>query len=179
MSIYTALHLKTMKVKIRNESSADIEAIDQVITEAFFNASHTSHTEQFIVKALRRNNKLTLSLIAEIDEHIVGHVAVSPIIISDGCLDWYGLGPVSVALSYQGQGVGTLLVQQALSTLRTNKASGCVVLGDPKYYSRFGFQLEPTLELPDVPPEYFQALSFSGTVPNGYVSYDDSFNACD
>jgi putative acetyltransferase len=68
-------------------------------------------------------------------------------------------------------------MEQALSALREIGAAGCVVLGDPKYYGRFGFKPGSALVLPDVPPEYFQAISFLGEVPVGTVAYHESFSA--
>lgn len=165
-----------MNIEIRNETLADVNAIDAVTAAAFLAAPHTSHTEQFIVKALRRAGKLTISLIAEVNGQVVGHVAVSPVSTSDGAADWYGLGPVSVAPGYQGQGIGSRLVREALGALRERGAAGCVVLGEPAYYGRFGFRAEPGLVLPNVPPEYFQAISFGAAMPCGNVAYDDSFN---
>ena len=166
-----------MNVEIRHETAADLEAIDAVITTAFLTAAHTNHTEQFIVKALRKAGQLTLSLVAEVGGDLVGHVAISPVSISDGASGWYGLGPISVAPTHQGQGVGTRLMHAALRALRDSGASGCVVLGEPGYYGRFGFQAEPGLVLANVPPAYFQALSFGAEVPRGSVTYDESFNA--
>jgi len=165
-----------MKVEIRNETAADVDAIDAVTTAAFLGAPHTSHTEQFIVKALRKDGKLTVSLVAEVQGEVVGHVAVSPVSTSDGALGWYGLGPISVAPTCQGRGVGSLM-HEALRALRESGAAGCVVLGEPDYYGRFGFQTEPGVVLPGVPPEYFQVLSFGSALPCGNVSYDESFNA--
>src|SRR5690606_17497287 len=111
-------------------------------------------TEQFILSALRESGQLSVSLVADESGTVVGHVAVSPVVVSDGATGWYGLGPLSVAPERQGQGVGGQLVEHALAELRRLGASGCVVLGDPKYYSRFGFIAEPSLALPGVPPEY-------------------------
>jgi putative acetyltransferase len=122
---------------------------------------------------------LTVSLVAEVDGAIVGHVAVSPISISDGSQNWYGLGPISVTPDYQSVGIGSQLMRQALVTLRELGASGCVVLGDPEYYGRFGFKAETSLVLPNVPPEYFQVISFDAPVPIGLVSYHESFNSID
>lgn len=166
-----------MSVEIRNEMAADVDAIDAVTTAAFLAAPHTDHTEQYIVKALRKAGKLTISLVAEVGGNVVGHVAVSPVSISDGTSDWYGLGPISVTPAYQGQGIGSCLMREALRALRESGASGCVVLGEPGYYDRFGFKAEPSLVLPNVPPEYFQALSFGAAMPCGTVSYDKSFSA--
>lgn len=162
-------------MKIRAETKADVQAIEEVTIAAFLNAPHTSHTEQHIVSALRRAGKLAVSLVAEADGAVIGHVAVSPISISDGTEGWLGLGPVSVVPQYQRRGIGSRLVQEALRLARESGASGCVVLGDPEYYGRFGFRVNPDLGLPGVPPEYFQAVSFNSSEPRGIVSYDEAF----
>lgn len=168
-----------MNVEIRIEAAFDAAAVGAVTTAAFLNAPHTDHTEQFIVNALRKAGKLTVSLVAEADGEVIGHVAVSPVTISDGTPGWQGLGPISVAPARQGQGVGSRLMREALRVLREKGAAGCVVLGEPGYYGRFGFRAEPGLVLPGVPPEYFQALSFNGAaaIPHGSVAYDEAFNA--
>ena len=81
---------------IRKERKSDIEAITAVTIAAFKNHPISRQTEHFIIAALRISNALTLSLVAEIEEQIVGHIAFSPIEIADGTTEWYGLGPVSV-----------------------------------------------------------------------------------
>ncbi|MGK4002434.1 N-acetyltransferase [Sorangium sp. So ce1036] len=166
-----------MDVKIRDEEPSEAGAIEAMTVAVFRGATHGSHTEHFIVNALREAGQLVLSLVAEVDGAIVGHVAVSPVSISDGAEGWYGLGPISVAPDRQGQGIGSQLMKRALAELRRLGAAGCVVLGDPSYYGRFGFKAEPTLVLPDVPPEYFQAIALRGAVPSGRVSYHPAFNA--
>jgi len=166
-----------MTLHIRNETPADAAAIEALTTAAFLDAPHTDHTEQFIVNALRRAQQLSVSLVAQEDGVIVGHVAVSPVTISDGSPRWYGLGPISVAPDRQGQGIGSRLMHAALDALRQRGAAGCVVLGDPAYYGRFGFAANPGVILPDVPPEYFQTVSFDGSTPSGTVRYHDAFNA--
>lgn len=164
-------------MKIRNELPTDAAAIEAVIVAAFKNAAHTDHTEQFIVRELRNAGALSVSLVAEGGDSVVGHVAVSPVTITNGAVGWYGLGPISVEPERQGTGIGTQLMRAALNELRSSDASGCVVLGEPCYYSRFGFVADPRLALPGVPPEYFQAISFNGSLPTGTVSYHDSFAA--
>lgn len=166
-----------MSILIRKESPTDVAAIEAVTVAAFLSATHASHTEQFIINALRQSGQLSISLVADESGAVIGHVAVSPVAVSDGAAGWYGLGPVSVAPERQGQGVGGQLVEQALGELRRLGAAGCVVLGDPNYYSRFGFTAEPSLVLPGVPPEYFQAIAFAGSLPAGEVSYHESFAA--
>ena len=140
-------------MEIRNETSSDVSAIEAVTIAAFLNAPHTGHTEQFIVSALRKAGKLTFSLVADTNRSIIGHVAVSPVSISDGAAGWFGLGPISVTPERQGRGVGSRLMREALRILREQGAAGCVLLGEPEFYGRFGFRGDPTLILPDVPAE--------------------------
>ncbi|MDK3025389.1 N-acetyltransferase [Cupriavidus taiwanensis] len=166
-----------MPLQIRPEVPTDADAIARLTTAAFLAAPHASQTEAFIVNALRRAGQLTVSLVAQDGEALVGHVAVSPVTVSSGAAGWYGLGPVSVVPPRQGQGIGAQLVRAALDALRRQGAAGCVVLGEPAYYGRFGFAAQPGLVLPGVPPQYFQALAFGGACPAGTVSYHDAFNA--
>ena len=166
-----------MCINIRQERSGDLESICEVTVAAFLSAPHTAHTEQFIVKALRDSGVLSASLVAEHSGRIVGHVALSPVTISDASVGWYGLGPISVVPDEQGKGIGSLLMNAALAELKELGANGCVLLGDPNYYHRFGFEQVAGLVLPDVPPEYFQALLLQGTYPKGTVTYHESFSA--
>jgi len=166
-----------LSIEIRLEKPSDIQSIHEVTVAAFLDAPHTDHTEQFIVKSLRDLGALTISLVAEGSDQIVGHVALSPVTISDGSNDWYGLGPISVIPSEQGKGIGSKLMHAALAELKNLKANGCVLLGDPNYYHRFGFVPINSLVFQDVPPEYFQALLIQGTYPKGTVTYHESFSA--
>lgn len=169
--------MKDKHMQIRAEQNADMTAIDEVVTAAFLQAAHSSHTEQYIVHALREAQKLTVSLVALEAGKIVGHVAISPVCISDGSAHWYGLGPVAVLPAWQQQGIGKALIQAALEALWALDAAGCVVLGEPEYYQRFGFKAMPQLVLADVPPEYFMALAFQAELPHGEVTYHPAFNA--
>jgi putative acetyltransferase len=166
-----------MNTVIREESPSDVAAIHAVTAAAFLNAPHTAHTEQFIVDALRNAGALFVSLVAEQAGSVVGHVAVSPVAVSDGSSGWYGLGPVSVIPELQGQGIGSLLMTETLQRLRGSGAAGCVLVGDPAYYSRFGFKAESEIMLSGVPPEYFQALAFGPSLPRGIVTFHESFSA--
>jgi putative acetyltransferase len=162
---------------IRPETPSDVTAIHTLTVAAFLRAPHTDHTEQFILAALRSAGALTVSLVAELSGGIIGHVAASPVSVSDGSRGWYGLGPISVGPKFQRQGVGGLLMHAAIRALRNIGAEGCVLLGDPTYYARFGFKHESALVLPDVPAEYFQALLFGSVLPCGVVSYHEAFRA--
>jgi putative acetyltransferase len=164
-------------ITIRTETDADVRAITDVTVAAFQTMEISDHTEQFIVTALRKAGALTVSLVAELDGRVVGHIAFSPITMSDGTADWYGMGPVSVLPQYQRQGIGKALVQEGLSQLKGLKARGCCLVGHPEYYRKFGFQNTPELGLEGVPPEVFFALSFDGHVPRGSVSFHNAFTA--
>lgn len=103
------------QILIRSETAADIDAITEVTVAAFQTLEISNRTEQFIVAALRAAGALTLSLVAELDGRVVGHVAFSPVTILDGTPDWYGLGPVSVLPACQRQGIGKALIREGLS----------------------------------------------------------------
>lgn len=163
------------KIEIREEELADIEAIRDVTKAAFRDEPHSENNEYKIVDALREGGDLTVSLVAEEEDVVVGHVALSPVTISDGAEDWYGLGPISVAPEYQRRGVGSALMRHALDVLKNIDAAGCVVLGDPGYYSRLGFEVVKGLTFFGVPAEYFQAISFCGDYPAGEVTYQRVF----
>ena len=165
-----------MNIEIRNETPADIQSIEAVTTSAFLSAPHTSHTEQFIVDALRKAGKLSVSLVADHEGSVIGQASVSPVSISDGTPNWFGLGPISVLPQHQRQGIGSRLMREALLALRRRGAAGCVVLGDPRFYSRFGFRADPNLILTGVPPEYFQAVRFDSPQPHGIVTYHSAFD---
>jgi putative acetyltransferase len=162
---------------IRNELESDFEAISTVTKAAFENHPHSNHTEQYIVNALRAANALTVSLVAEVGGKVVGHIAFSPVTISDGSQNWYGLGPISVLPEFQKQGIGKSLILEGLSLLKALGAKGCVVVGDPNYYERFGFRNLPNLILDGVPQDYFLALMFEQNGTCGVVVFHQGFAA--
>ncbi len=166
-----------MKFVIRNETDADVDAIAELTVAAFKPLEISNHTEQFVIAALRAANALTLSLVAEVDGRIVGHIAISPVTMSDGTQNWYGLGPVAVLPQYQRQGIGKALIQEGLSRLKEMNAQGCCLVGHPGYYRQFGFENAPQLVLEGVPQEVFFALSFDGHIPHGSVTFHDGFMA--
>ena len=111
------------KIVIRNETHDDVCAISEVTIAAFKALEISNHTEQFIIVALRAAKALTVSLVAEMDGRVIGHIAFSPVTISDGTLNWYGLGPVSVLPEYQRKGIGKALIHQGLSRLHDRSAT--------------------------------------------------------
>ena len=162
-------------VAIRPERPPDHAAIAVVTEAAFRNTQHSDGSEVAIVDRLRKDGDLRLSLVAEDAERIVGHVAISPVMIEGKACDWYGLGPISVLPSLQHTGIGSRLMQRAIADMREEGAAGIVLLGDPAYYARFGFEHDPRLEYPGPPPEYFQRLVINGRAPTGLVSYAPAF----
>ncbi|AWC22449.1 putative acetyltransferase [Aminobacter sp. MSH1] len=164
-------------MKIRAERPEDVDTIRSLTRAAFADAPHSSQTEAAIVDALRDAGALTLSLVAEDDGEILGHVAFSPVTIGGKDLGWYGLGPVSVWPDRQGRGTGQSLIRHGLEALRQLGAKGCVLVGDPAYYSRFAFVADPDLTYGDIPSEYVQRLAFCDEVPSGEVAFHEGFDA--
>ncbi|WP_028009329.1 GNAT family N-acetyltransferase [Solimonas flava] len=165
------------KLIIRDETAADIPAIAAVTIAAFKPVAVSRQTEHYVVDALRAAGALAVSLVAERDGRVVGHIALSPVTISDGTPQWYGLGPVSVLPECQRQGIGTALIREALRRLRRLHARGCCLVGHPAYYPRFGFENAPALRVEGVPAEVFFVLPFDGHVPRGTVSFHEGFQA--
>lgn len=162
---------------IRPETPADGPLIRSLTDAAFIGVEHSSQTEGAIVDAFREAGALTVSLVAVQDNQIIGHVAFSPVRINGEDIGWFGLGPVSVLPGLQRGGVGTALIEEGLRQLRDRGAAGCVVLGDPGYYGRFGFSSDHGLRYGDVPPEYFQSLVLTGDPARGEVAYHQGFEA--
>lgn len=169
--------MTTEKILIRDETKNDAAVITKVTVAAFESLEISNHTEQFIIEALRSAGALTLSLVAEVEGHVVGHIAFSPIIISDGTDYWYGLGPISVLPMYQRMGIGKVLIQEGLSRLKDLGAKGCCLVGHPQYYRKFGFENVTGLVYEGVPQEVFFALSFDGHFPQGNVTFHEAFKA--
>ena len=165
------------EIIIRSEIGADVDAITEVTVAAFKTLEISNHTEQFIIEALRANKALTISLVAEMDECVVGHIAFSPVTISDGTQNWCGLGPVSVLPRYQRKGIGKSLILEGISRLKNLNAKGCCLVGHPNYYKKLGFKNVSGLVYEGVPQEVFLVMSFDGQIPQGTVNFHDGFKA--
>ena len=162
---------------IRKETDADFEAITEVTIAAFKTLPISNHTEQFIIKGLRTAGVLTISLVAQVEDQIVGHIAFSPVKITDGTKEWYGLGPVSVLPECQKKGIGKSLIKEGMFLLKELGGQGCSLVGDPNYYHRFGFKNYPELIHEGVPQEVFLTLPFTEKVPQGTVIFHEGFLA--
>lgn len=162
-------------IVIRTETPDDAGAISSVHRQAFADHPHSDQTEHLIVERLRERGQLVVSLVAELGGAVVGHIALSPVLVDGLACGWFGLGPVGVLPACQGKGIGAALVEHGLAALREHGAAGCVVLGEPLYYGRFGFHAHENLRYPGPPPDCFMALAFHGALPSGVVAYDPAF----
>ncbi|MCU0487326.1 MAG: N-acetyltransferase [Anaerolineales bacterium] len=126
-----------LNLRIRPERPADIPAIRAVHQAAF-----SGEGEGRLVELLRLNGKADISLVAEVDGQVIGQVLFSPVTITGSARPLRGLGlaPVGVLPAYQKQGAGTGMIQLGLKMANLRGYDYCVVLGDPAYYQRFGFQ---------------------------------------
>lgn len=165
-----------MDVLIRSEKSTDIEAIEQITITAFDGKWYSDQTEHLIVNRLREAGAMSVSLVAEVDGKVVGHVVFSVVSINGEDKGWYGLGPVSVSPEVQKLGIGSKLIREGLSLIKEKGAKGCVLEGDPKYYQRFGFKNHPDLIYEGTPDaKYFMALPFYEEMPKGKVEFHHAF----
>jgi len=162
---------------IRGERTGDSEPIHAVNVAAF-----PTDAEARLVDALRAQVHGFVSLVAELDDTVVGHIAFSPVTIGDDPDERVlGLAPMAVRPDRQGQGVGSALVTAGLQACRDAGAVAVVVLGHPDYYPRFGFRPASRFGLSceyDVPDEAFMALELKpGTLSSchGMVRYHPAF----
>ena len=161
---------------IRPETSIDYLAVQTINIDVFAHHPFSHQTEHLIVKALRDSNALTISLVAEDQGLVVGHIAFSPALINGADLNWFTLGPVAVTPDRQNQGIGSLLIKDGLNALHQRGAHGCLLVGDPNYYKRFGFVHSQILGVQAVPAEYFMCLSFTNEIPEGVVTFHPAFS---
>ena len=134
-----------------------------------------SLSEAQVVETLRRDNALALSLVVEKDGEVIAHIAFSAVRIGAAHSGWYQLGPVSVRPDLQGQGIGSALIREGLARLRDSGAKGCVLLGYPPYYARFGFVLDEAVTWHGRANPALQRLVFAGPNPSGDVAFHPAF----
>jgi len=167
-------------MNIRKEIASDIDTIQKVNAEAF-----ATETEADLVDALRDSGCPYLSLVAEVDNEVVGHILFTPVELSgnNNTLKIMGLAPMAVLSKHQNKGIGTGLVQAGLEQCRSLGYDAVVVLGHPAYYPRFGF--EPSVKYGikseyDVPDDVFMILELSpGCLKNhkGVIKYHQAFDS--
>jgi putative acetyltransferase len=151
---------------IREERQGDAECIREVNLGAFGTSA-----EADLVDALRRQATPLVSLVAEDDTNVIGHILFSPVALaSDPELLLMGLAPMAVVPSRQRQGVGSTLAREGLERCRELNVAAVVVLGHPEYYPRFGFIPAVRLALRseyDVPDEAFMVHELRDGVLRG------------
>jgi putative acetyltransferase len=120
---------------IREENSADFECIRHVNIDAF-----PTQAEADLVESLRISANPFISLVAERENHTIGHILFTPVTLENGKnLHLMGLGPMAVLNQFQNQGVGAELVTNGLIKCKQENVDAVVVLGHPNFYPKFGF----------------------------------------
>lgn len=160
---------------IRYERPSDDSAINDLTMRAFALMSYSDGTEAPIIRLLRQSGDLTLSIVAEEEGAIIGHVAFSPITIGGVHDGWFGLGPIAVEPARQRLGIGKLLIFKGFEALKERGAVGVALIGSPRIYSRVGFESDGLLTYKDVETRLVQRVMFSGTVPKGEIRFADAF----
>ncbi len=162
---------------IRQEAEKDIQAVYDLNKVAF-----EQGLEGGLVNALRKSDADVISLVAESDGKITGHIMFSPVYI-DGEVAGMGLAPMAVLPGYQKQGIGSALIDEGLKIAQNKGYSLVVVLGHPEYYPKFGFVpaskygLKSTYEVPD---EVFMAINYNEYVWDyKTIHYRDEFKIFD
>lgn len=163
-------------VVVRAEAPGDIPAIREIHVAAFRDLAVSRQTEHLIVDALRDAGALAVSLVAEVGGVTAGHIAFSEAIVGDAERGWFLLGPIGVLPARQGCGVGSALVRDGVDALRAQGALGCVLVGEPGYYGRFGFTRHEGLGYEGVPDHYVLALPLSDVAPRGLIHAHPAFD---
>lgn len=164
-------------LKVREEQPTDYVLIHRLTQMAFKPKAFSDGTEADVIDRLRASGDLTLSLVAENDANIVGHVAFSPVIIGHSSAGWYGLGPVSVHPDHQRRGIGSSLINEGLKMLQERRANGCALIGDPNYYSRFGFVSDGKVHYNELDSKHVQWISFGKQTPSGELVFGPAFGS--
>lgn len=166
-----------MNILIRPERDEDQTAIYDITKRAFAPMPYAAGNEQDLIDQLRKAGALVLSLVAELDGKVVGQISFSAAFAADGSDGWYALGPVSVEPALKHQGIGSQLIHAGIFWLKEQDAAGCVLVGNPAYYSRFGFKAFPELAPKGEPAEFFQILPLRVQEPSVVVGFHPLFHA--
>ncbi len=174
-----------MKISIRQESECDYLDVFNLINKAFESEENSNPDEPCLVERLRKSDAFIpeLSLVAEIDNNIIGHILLTKIKIKnkENEFNSLALAPVSVFPKYQGKGIGGLLIKQAHKKAKEFGFKSVIILGHETYYPRFGYQLTEKygIQLPfEVPKENCMAVELvEGGLNNvcGLVEYPKEF----
>ncbi|WP_282122665.1 GNAT family N-acetyltransferase [Algibacter mikhailovii] len=175
-----------MELTIRKENPDDFKTVFNLIEKAFENEPMSDHKEQFLVERLRKSNVFVpdLSMVAIIENKIVGHILLTKLKIKNGQneFDSLALAPVSVLPGYQGRGIGGMLIKEAHKKAKELGFHSVILLGHEKYYPKFGYKKANLfgIELPfEVPKENCMAIELTENGlknVSGTVEYPKEFS---
>ncbi len=175
-----------MNITLRKEEVRDYKAVFTVIEKAFEAEKMSDHKEPFLVERLRKSSAFIpeLSIVAEVDGKIVGHILLTKLKIKNKSneFDSLALAPVSVLPEYHHKGIGGKLILESHITAKELGYKSIILLGHEKYYPRFGYKQANRygIELPfDVPKEHCMAIELVENGLNGVsgmVEYPKEFN---
>lgn len=160
-------------MEIRAEDPGDIKQVREVLRSAF-----RTEAESRLVDALRASGQAVISLVAVRAGDVLGHILFSPVTTAPpGEAKGLGLAPLAVRPAAQSQGIGSRLVQEGLRLCEETGYDFCVVLGDPRYYQRFGFEKASAFGIRNEYglDEEFMIRRFSGRRVQGLVRYSPEF----
>lgn len=162
---------------LRDERPDDFDHIDALVAAAFLGHPFSEGLEPRLIRRLRADGGLLLSRVAtDAQDTLFGQIAFSPATI--GATDtWVALGPIAVHPDRRRAGIGTALMRDGLERMRARGAAGVVLVGDPAFYTRFGFHRVAGLTMAGVPEMYILALAFTGPVPAGEIRHHPAFAA--
>jgi len=174
-----------MKVTIRQETEGDYKVVYQLIEEAFKSMPYSDHDEHNLVNRLRMSPSFIpeLSLVAELEGEMVGHILFTKVQIkgSAGSFPGLSLAPVSVLPKYQGQGIGGQLILKGHQIAQSLGYHCVALIGHDGYYPRFGYQQSHLYGITfpfEISPEYAMVVELKEGALNGVmgqVEYDPAF----
>lgn len=160
---------------LRQEMPQDAQAVREITSMAFAPKAYSDGTEADLPAALHADGDMVVSLVAVEGDAVLGHVAFSPVTIDGAACGWMGLGPIAVHPDRQLQGIGSALITEGLARIKAMGAKGCVLIGDPRYYHRFGFVGDGALRYQDLSAELVQWVSLDGSTPKGVLGFAPAF----
>ncbi len=162
---------------IREENPGDIETIHQLTYDTFAPMTFSDNSEADCINRLREDGDLFISLVAIVDDAIVGHIAFSKASIDATEGAWVGLGPISVHPDHQRRGIGRAMIADGLAKLKHHGADGCVLIGNPDVYSSSGFISDGRLTYKEIPVQFVQHVRFTATSARGEITFAPALEA--
>lgn len=165
---------------IRQEEDSDQKIVFELIKNTFKTVDYSDGNEHYLVERLRKCDAFipNLSLVAVFNNEIVGHILFSKVKVGDTVQ--FALAPLTVSIEYQRQGIGKRLIYEGHRIARLMGYQYSIVLGDPKYYSHFGYIQAENFGIKspfDLPKEFFMAFNLQDNIVrlNGKVEYPKEF----